>query len=483
MNEYQIDYKIGNITDNSSIQSWLGNQKNNIKSIEDYTFDGTAKIIGLKKDGYMFHFNSDGTEVEMYNIIYELAGGTNEENAVTSYSKGDTVQLPVPTKEGAQFLGWSRNNNDTENTISNIKSDMEGDITLYACWINELPEDYFTYNTNGDEITGFSSKGLGVYDNAQEMDLILPSKHKVNNIDVTITSVSGFSSKTKIKRLIIPNTITSIVDDTFAECTGIKYLKIPISINCSNSGFINVNNIEEVYFCKGNGAVVNYTQYNISSTPWNRSKNKLTKITLEKGITSIGNYMFSGCSNIINTWEELINIKEELNNIGEKGFSECSNIKGELIIPNKITSIQSSSFYKCEKIEKLIILDNITTISNDAFAECTGIKYLKIPISINCSNSGFINVTNVEEVYFCKGNGVGVNYNQYNISSTPWNRSKAKLTKISLEKGITSIGNYTFNECNNISTIKFTGTETEWNAIAKGSYNTILSTVAVECEN
>lgn len=67
--------------------------------------------------------------------------------------------------------------------------------------------------------------------------------------------------------------------------------------------------------------------------------------------------------------------------------------------------------------------------------------------------------------------------------NTTWNISSEKLTKVTLEKEITNIGNYMFYNCNNIVKIKFTGTEAEWNAITKGSNNSILSTVTVECEN
>ena len=470
MNEYQIDYKIGNITDDSSITNWLGNQKNNLKSIEDYTYDGTTKIMGLKKDGYMFHFNSDGTAVEMYNIKYELNGGTNGENAVTTYSKGDTVQLPVPTKEGSQFLGWSKSNNDTENTILNITSEMEGDITLYACWLEETSKDYFKFTTNSDgktaTITSFSDLGIQMHDAGEIKNLVLPIKDK-NGLIITTIGSSAFSGKNKIEKLIIPDTITIINGwEPFKNCTGIKYLRIPISLwvsdNNSSTTFNGVTNIEEVYFSKGTGEGINYSATTYQYTPWYLSRGKLTKVTLEKGITSIGNYMFCGCNNIVNTWKEIINNREDLTNIGIYAFNGCEKITGELSFPNKVTEIGAGTFTGCIGISSLIIPDTVIKINEwQTFKDCTGIKYLKIPISItfiadDLRDSAFSGVTNVEEVYFSKGNGTGANYvNSTNkvmhYEYTPWYKSKEKLTKVTLEKGITSIGNYMFCGCKNIT--------------------------------
>ncbi|MEE0866307.1 MAG: InlB B-repeat-containing protein [Clostridia bacterium] len=263
--EYTNKYERGKLKTDSLILDWLGNQKNNIKSIDDFTYDTTKKIIGLKKDGYMFYFMSDGTEIERYNINYELAGGTNEENAVMSYSKGDTVQLPIPTKEGAYFLGWSRNNNDAENTISNITSDMEGDITLYACWLEETSKDYFNFSTNSDgqttAIIGFTSEGAQKYANGEIKELILPTTDK-NGLQVTkIGKEAGaFSGRDKIERLVIPENVTELVEKPFENCTGIKYLQIPISTNYVNNAFLGVTNIEEIDFSKGTG--VGFSLYN-----------------------------------------------------------------------------------------------------------------------------------------------------------------------------------------------------------------------------
>ena len=304
MNEYKIDYQIGNIKDDASIINWLENQKNKIKSIDDFSFDNELKIIGLKKDGYTFYFNSDGSPAEVYNIEYELNGGTNEENAVSSYTKGQTVQLPVPTKEGAEFLGWSTksDNNDSENIISAITGNMEGNIKLYAYWIAETSKDYFEFTPNSDgttaTITGFSVLGNQKYEAGEIQDLVLPNKNKEGLVVNTI-GYNAFKDKANIKKIVIPDSVISIVGYTFANCTELEYLKIPISIFSINM-FDNVLKVKEVYFSKGSSVCPDYDYADrYKKTPWYQSRENLKKITLEKEIINIGNCMFRDCSNII----------------------------------------------------------------------------------------------------------------------------------------------------------------------------------------
>ena len=471
MDEYIIDCKTGviNENDNSQIINWLETMKQKGR-MDEYSFDTDEKVIGITIDGVTLFFDAKGKEIKVlaYNINYELNGGINEENAVKTYRKGDLITLPVPTKANSQFLGWSTvsNNSDSKNIISFITPNMEGDIKLYACWIEELSADLFAYTTTATSatITGFAEKGIQKYNNGEITNLVLPSKDE-NGLPVTAIGVSAFLGKDKLEKLIIPETITTILPlQAFSGCSGIKYLKMPISLTYEyNNAFDGVTNIEEIYFSKGTGIGVDYLdnssqQGHYTYTPWAKSSAKLTKITLEKGITSIGNNMFRGCSNITDTWENLINTREELTNIGSNAFCGCSKITGELTFPSQVTKINTGTFINCIGITRLIIPETITTsLPWQAFYGCSGIKYLKIPISLTYEHhNAFDGVTNIEEIYFSKGTGIGLDYldnssQQGHYTYTPWAKSSAKLTKITLEKGITSIGNNMFRGCSNIT--------------------------------
>ncbi len=76
-----------------------------------------------------------------HTITYELDGGTLPAEAPTEYIEGLGIQeLPVPTKEGYDFLGWFIGDDKQES----IGADATSDITLTAHWDIESKVVYYT---------------------------------------------------------------------------------------------------------------------------------------------------------------------------------------------------------------------------------------------------------------------------------------------------------------------------------------------------
>ena len=70
----------------------------------------------------------------IYNINYELDGGTNSVDNPKTYTIEDEIELKSAEKEGYIFDGWYEDAEFTEEKITNIKN-RTGNITLYAKWI------------------------------------------------------------------------------------------------------------------------------------------------------------------------------------------------------------------------------------------------------------------------------------------------------------------------------------------------------------
>ena len=184
-------------------------------------------------------------------------------------------------------------------------------------------ESYFTVNSTGETITGLTGEGQ------TQTELVIP--YKINGKLITtlysgetMKSILGariLSSKSEdtiVRKIVIPNSITSIGD------YALNRSKALISINIPNG----VTSI-------GNGAF--------------ESCNSLKSVKLPDSITSITNNAFAGCSSLAS-----INIPNGVTSIGENAFESCTSLTS-INIPNSVTSIGNSAF---------IVYDEDTEITN-----------------------------------------------------------------------------------------------------------------------
>ena len=111
---------------NSNVAVVEGNKVTAV-GIGSFTLTGTFKL-GKESKSYEFVIEVKGKE---YGINYELNDGVLPEGYVDKYVEGVGVVLPIPTKEGYNFLGWSLEDGST-NFITEISSTQEGEVTVYA---------------------------------------------------------------------------------------------------------------------------------------------------------------------------------------------------------------------------------------------------------------------------------------------------------------------------------------------------------------
>lgn len=71
---------------------------------------------------------------DIYKIIYELNGGTQNQANVDFYSGKKDVPLASPTRRGYVFAGWWDNPNGTGKKVERIANGSTGEKKLYALW-------------------------------------------------------------------------------------------------------------------------------------------------------------------------------------------------------------------------------------------------------------------------------------------------------------------------------------------------------------
>ena len=96
-------------------------------------------------------------------------------------------------------------------------------------------------------------------------------------------------------------------------------------------------------------------------------------ITYLEGITSIGDYTFSNCSNLA-----LTSLPESITSIGIRAFYNCGNLS-LTSLPAGITSIGDNAFYYCSKLTTLTFKGTPTSIASNAFPYCHNLKTINVP--------------------------------------------------------------------------------------------------------
>ena len=156
-----------------------------------------------------------------------------------------------------------------------------------------------------------------------------------------------------------------------------------------------------------------------------------------------GTGIFSASSSQASALElEKVIILSEITNIEDWAFLRCTKLSN-IEIPNSVKRIGELAFEYCRSLENITIPNSVTNIDACAFFGCTGLTSVEIPNS----------VTNIGAKAF---------------------ESCTNLTSIEIPSSVKNIGEQAFGYCTNLKNVYYTGTEEEWNAITKGSYNEAL---------
>lgn len=91
---------------------------------------------------------------------------------------------------------------------------------------------------------------------------------------------------------------------------------------------------------------------------------KLTNISIPNSVTAIGSFAFEGCTKL-----ESITLPSSLLTISEFLFYDCSQLT-TIHIPDSVSSIRTYAFYNCGKLETIRIPVSVTSIGSYAFDDC-----------------------------------------------------------------------------------------------------------------
>ena len=375
--------------------------------------------------------------------------------------------------------------------------------------------------------------------------IIIPSSVNYNSTIYRVTRIGeyAFEHCSVSTSVTIPNSVTSIGSDAFYGCTGLTSVHISdiaawCAISFENSYanplyyarnlYLNETLRTNLVIPNGVTSIGNNAFYGCSS---------LTSVEIPNSVTSIGNNAFYSCSGLTS-----VTIPNSVTSIGYQAFENVLNIvysgratgspwgakninkyvdgylvytnetknvliacstsaKGDMIIPNSVTSIRDLAFSYCSGLTSVTIPNSVTSIGKGTVRGCSGllsvmfgngINYIGEGIFDNCPNMTSVTINSnsiVSKTYTSNSNIkdiFGTQVKNYIVGDSvksigDWAFSGCdSLISVTIDNGVTSIGNYAFYGCRVLNSVTIPNSTT---SIGKGAFNQCCGLVTIELPN
>ena len=312
---------------------------------------------------------------------------------------------------------------------------------------------------------------------------------------VTRIGDSAFAGCSSLTSIVIPSSVTNIGHRPFIGCnslTGIyitdltAWCNIIFNYNDShplyyaNNLYLNGELLTELIIPDSVTSIGNYTFYNCTS---------LTSVVIPDSVTNIEDGAFSGCTSLTS-----VVIPDSVTSIENGAFYNCSSLEGlyitdltawcninfsdyssnplyyadnlylngalitELIIPDSVTSVDDYMFYACESLTSVVITDSVTNIGSDAFSGCSNLTSIEISNSVkSIGDRAFRNCGNLTNIMVNESNTIykSIDGNLYNKDGTTLIQYAIGKTATSavIPNWVTSIGDYAFDNCISLTSV------------------------------
>ena len=269
----------------------------------------------------------------------------------------------------------------------------------------------------------YSSDAFGVLFNKDKTTLVqCPGAFAAYTIPNSVTSIDdgAFCECTSLKSVTIPDGVTSIGVDAFGGCASLISMTIPDSVtSIGDNAFAGCRSLTSITIPNSVTSIGDNTFDQCTS---------LTSVAIPGSVTSIGRYAFFYCTSLTS-----VAIPDSVTSIGHGAFEGCASLTS-VTIPDSVTSIGDQAFEGCASLTSVTIPNSVTSIGDFAFDQCDYLTSVTIPNS----------VTSIDDGAF---------------------RYCTSLTSVAIPNSVTSIGEWAFYGCGSLTDVYYAGSEAQWKAI------------------
>lgn len=463
-------------------------------------------------------------------------------NAVTTigssafvYNKFETIKIGG----GISALGTQFQNS------SNLTSLYFGtSSTTSQCNITSIASGAFTGCTKVANVYCYGSNATNALDKWLNITFIANSANPFYASTAETKKFYLNSTVTPTSAITLPSTISEIKSYTFYNNDAITSVTIPAEITTINSdAFTNCDNLSTVNYTGTLAQWCDLTFKNAGANPATQSHSlqingeNITDLVIPDGVSTIKVYAFYN-----NTAIQSVSLPTSLTEIKSSAFNGNTNLAktsyrgtiaqwcgitfgngttnpinfshnlylGEeqiidLNIPDDVAEVKNYAFYNGTAFQSISI-NNTTTFGVNSFYNCCDLTF-RGDIAGDCGAEGDnLKYSLVDGVLTISGTGAMANYSSPN--DIPWymyrNSIKsivlpegmttigtrafyglAKITQVTIPSSVESIGDYAFNSCSELATVKL-GTNSSTapcsiTSIASGAFGSCPNITKVDC--